>query len=109
MNGRATTTVAVLRGTTTDTYGDEADNGTTVATGVQVSIVEQKQTTKTPESTMPRVIRSYIGRTRADRDIRAGDQLQDERSAAKYIVDSASRPASPVRTNDLVLDLRRVT
>jgi hypothetical protein len=109
VNGRVTTTVQVLRGTTVDTYGDDADSGTVVASAIPVSIVEGRPAATTPESTHPRVLRSYIGRTRGDRDIRAGDQLQDERSTAKYIVDSATVPASPVRKNDLVLALRRVT
>lgn len=108
MNARATTTVQVLRGTTVDSYGDDADNGTVVAAGVLVSIVEDRPTTTTPESTHPRVVHNFIGRARGNLDIRAGDQLQDERSTSKYIVDSAIQPASAVRKNDLTLALRRV-
>lgn len=92
-----------------DAYGDAADNGTIVASGVLVSIVERSQDTTTPESTHPRVVRHYTGRTRGNRDIRTGDQLLDERDARTFIVDSATKPDSPVRSADLTLDLRRVT
>lgn len=109
MNATATTTVSVLRGTTTDDYGDPVDSNTAVATGIPASIIEQRQTVTTADDPNPRVVRTYTGRVSAGTDIRTGDRIKDERTTYVYIVDQFSQVSSPVLTNDLRLDLRRTT
>ncbi len=109
MNAVATTTVAILRGTSTDDYGDEVDGSTVVASGIPAAIQEQRQTVTTADDPQPRVVRIYTGRVNAGTDIQTGDRIKDETTNAIYIVDQFSQVASPVMTNDLRLDLRRVT
>jgi hypothetical protein len=109
VNPRATTTISVLRGTTTDGYGDPADGSTAVATGVVASILEQRQRTTTPVDGQPRVVRYFTARVPHGTDVRAGDRIKDEQTLTVYIVDTVTTPASPVRGPEVRLDLRRVT
>lgn len=108
MNAVATTTVAVLRGTSTDSYGDVVDGSTAISTGTPASIIEQRRLVATESDPTPRSVITYTGRVSAGTDIADGDRIRDERTSEVYIVDSAHRVASPVITNDIRLDLRRV-
>jgi hypothetical protein len=105
----ATTTVAILRGTSTNAYGDEQDNETVAATGVVASIVEQTRYTEDPSSDRPRVVRYCIGRMYNGTDIRPGDRVRDEGDSTVYIVDSVTSPQHAAIRPDVRLELRRVT
>lgn len=107
MYAQATTTVTVRRGTSTDGFGDVVDTGVTVATGVPMSILEQRKTVYSPEDGRVQQVRFYTGRAAADAGIQVGDQLEDA-AGADYVVDDVTRAASPITTNDLRVDLRRV-
>lgn len=109
MNGVATTTIAILRGTSTDDYGDEVDTSTEVATGIPASIQEQRQTVTTPDDPQPRVVRVYTGRVKAGTDVQTGDRIKDETTDDIYVIDQFSQVANPILRNDIRLDLRRVT
>jgi hypothetical protein len=106
---RATTTLTVLRGTTTDTYGDEKDTDTPVATGIPCALTEQTRRVTTRDDPTPRIIRSAIGRVTAGTDITDQDRLRDERTGEVYIVDAVSSMNSAAVAADLRLDLRRTT
>ena len=105
----ATTTLTVYRGTTTDTWGDEADTNTVVYTGIPASITEQSRRVTTRDDPTPRIVRYAVGRVTAGTDITDQDRIVDERTGATYIVDSVSSMNSPVVAADLRLDLRRTT
>jgi hypothetical protein len=105
----ATTTITVLRGTSTNGYGDEVDNGTVAASGIPASLIEQTRFTDDPSSDRPRVIRFVIGRVYHGTDVRAGDQIRDEGDATIYIVDSVTTPQHGAIQPDVRLELRRVT
>lgn len=109
MNFYPTTTVAILRGTTTDGYGYEADANTPVATGIPASIVEQAQNTRRPDSDRPSTIRGYACRLPHDTDLRDGDRIKDEADNAVYMLDTITRPANPARAMDWQVELRKVT
>jgi hypothetical protein len=79
----ATTTITVLRGTTTDAYGDEADVDTPRYTGIPAALTEQSRRVTTRDDPTPRIVR--------------------------YSVDAVSSMANPALTADLRLDLRRTT
>lgn len=113
---RANTTVSIMRGTTTDGYGDERDTQKPVRTNVIASIIQaspgvgtRAAQVQTPDTTTPRTIRSYSGRLVANTDVRDGDRLKDERNGRVFIVDAITAPDSPVNTPDLHLELRRIT
>ncbi|MBD9700649.1 hypothetical protein IHE56_00790 [Streptomyces sp. ID01-12c] len=109
MQAIATTTLTVLRGTTTDVYGDEQDTDTTVATGVVASLVEQSRRVTTRENPTPRIVRYAVARVPAGTDVRDQDRVRDERTGATYIVEAPSSMANPAMAVDLRLDLRRTT
>ncbi len=109
MQAIATTTLTVLRGTTTDGYGDEKDTDTPVATGVIASLTEQSRRVTTRDDPTPRIVRYAVARVPAGTDIRDQDRVRDERTGAVYIVDAPSSMANPAMTVDLRLDLRRTT
>lgn len=109
MKARANTRVTILRGTTTDAFGDPVDTLTTVATGVTASIVEQRKTVTNPADGVVRRVRYTTGRLPAGTDIRDGDRIRDEKTNVVYTFDASSQVENAVRTNDIRLDLRRVT
>lgn len=110
MNFYPNTTVSILRTTTTDAYGYEADdNATPAASGVLASIIEQTQNTRRPDSDRPSTIRGYACRLPHDTDLRDGDRIKDESDDAVYMVDTITRPANPARAMDWQVELRKVT
>lgn len=109
MQAIATTTLTVLRGTTTDAYGDEQDTDTPVATGVIAALTEQSRRVTTRENPTPRIVRYAVARVPAGTDIRDQDRVRDERTGAVYIVEAPSSMANPAMAVDLRLDLRRTT
>lgn len=110
MKGPANATVSILRGTTTDAYGDTVDVATAVATGITASIIEQRHLSTNPVDGTVRQVRYVTGRVPAGTDVRVGDRLKDEATLVVYIVDGAPhQPGNAMRTNDIRLDLRRIT
>lgn len=105
----ATTTVAVLRGTTEDAWGDETDTDTAVQTGVPIALTEQSRRVTTRDDPTPRIVRYAVGRVTAGTDITDQDRLRDERTGVVYIVDAVSQMTNPAVAADLRLDLRRTT
>lgn len=109
MLARATTTLSVLRGTSTDGYGDEVDTDTIAATGIPASLVEQTRRVTSRDDPTPRIVRYTVGRVTAGTDITDQDRIRDERTGDTYIVDAVSAMTSAAVAADLRLDLRRTT
>jgi hypothetical protein len=111
VNGRATTTISIYRGSTTDEYTDEIDvndNTTLQASGVIASIVEQTRRAFVAAESRKTVVKNSIGRCTAGTDIIEGDRVMDERTLQFYFVEAISTPASPRGTPDLRMVLRAV-
>lgn len=102
-----TTRVNLLRGTATDTYGDEVDSQTLVAEGIPAHVTETRKTVRTPASGTPRVVRSYTCRIPGTVDVQAGDRLEDASTGILYQIDSFTRPSAGAPVTDVRLDLRR--
>lgn len=109
MKAAANTRVTILRGATTDSFGDPVDIARPVYTGVTASILEFNKTTTSPVDGTVRHIRRYVGRLPAGTDLRAGDRIKDERDGAIYIFDASTVSRTPAHGSDIKLDLRRVT
>ncbi|MFM9635973.1 hypothetical protein [Streptomyces turgidiscabies] len=99
----------MLRGTTTDAYGDDQDTDTPVHTGIPIALTEQSRRVTTRDDPTPRIVRYAVGRATAGTDIRDQDRLRDERTGVVYIVDAVSSMANPAVASDLRIDLRRTT
>lgn len=109
MQAIATTTLAILRGTDTDDYGDEKDTDTPHATGIPASLVEQSRRVTTRDDPTPRIVRYAVARVPASTDITDQDRVRDERTSAIYIVEAVSSMDNPVFAVDRRVDLRRTT
>lgn len=98
--------VNILRGETTDGYGDPADADTVVAADVPVSIIETSKRVWLPAESRFGTVRMFSGRARPAVDVRTGDRLKA--GASIYLVEGVSQPGSPVGVVDKRLDLRRI-
>lgn len=102
-----TTTVTVLRGTTTDDFGDTVSADTVAASAVPFSLLEQRRSVYTAADNRVQQVRYFTGRAPGDCDIRLGDRIRDEATEDVYHVDTVTRVGSPVTLNDIRLDLRK--
>jgi hypothetical protein len=109
MQAVATTSISILRGVTTDAYGDEQDTDTPVHTGIPASLTEQTRRVTTRDDPVPRIVRYAVARVTAGTDVTDQDRIRDERTGAVYIVEAVSSMANPAAAADLRLDLRRTT
>lgn len=103
----ATTSVSVLRGTSTDAFGDETDTGTVLKSGIPASLIESTRTAMEPVSGTPRIIRTHVCRLPSTTDVTEDDRIKDERTSEIYIVVSVTRNANPVLAQPLRADLKR--
>jgi hypothetical protein len=105
----ATCTASVLRGTTTNVYGDPVDGTTVASSGIPAAISESSVFVMDPSTQTPRSIRTVFATLPSTTDITSNDRLRDDTHNIVYIVESVSNPALPGRTTDLAVELRRVT
>lgn len=108
MQAMPTTTVSILRGTTTNAAGDVIDSGTPVYTGVFASLMERSRTGIDQALQDVRVYRYVVCRLPAGTDVLDTDQILDESTQVTYSISAVSQLGSPVNTPDLRLDLQRV-
>jgi hypothetical protein len=109
MYAHATTTVSVLRGSTTDGFGDTVAADTVAASGVPASILEQRRNVYTPADNRVQQVLYYLGRVPGNTDVLLTDRIRDEVTGDTFHVDSVSRVGSPVQMNDIRLDLRKAS
>ncbi|MFI8351323.1 hypothetical protein [Streptomyces sp. NPDC085596] len=109
MQAIATTQISILRGVTTDAYGDEQNVDMPVYTGIPASLAEQTRRVTTRDDPTPRIVRYATARVPARTDITDQDRVRDERTGAVYSVDAVSSMTNPTLTVDIRLDLRRTT
>ena len=107
---RATTTVTVLRGESTDAYGDPIDIDATVYRGVPASIIEQQPNSRSrPVDGRTDQVRGYACRIGPRYELRKNDRLRDERTGAVYTVDIVQTPANPAGHTNRNLTLRKLS
>lgn len=109
MSFMATTTVTVLRGTTTDRFDDEQDTDTIVATGVRASLLEKPVTGTRPASGRKDTPRGYTLRVWKSVDIRQDDRVLDETTGLTYAVTTLAPSRNAVGLGSTRADLQRVT
>lgn len=108
MYALATGTISILRGTTTDAFGDETDTERVLATGVLASIIPFSERVFTPDSPTPRIVRSYNAICGSQTDVTDGDRIRDERTGQIYVVLDVVQDNAPGLIPDKELSLRRV-
>jgi hypothetical protein len=105
----ASCTASILRGTTTDQFGDTVDTGTVIATGIPFLIEETRQREFDPATQQPRIVRGTDGVCQSDVDIKPGDQVRDDTHNILYFVLDVTQKGGAAWTPDLDVDLQRIT
>jgi hypothetical protein len=107
-----TTWVTVLRGTATDTFGDQLDSaseaGGDTLTRVRASLIERTRSITTPNSATPRVVRYATARLPVGTSVTEEDRLRDERTGRIYAITAVTQLAAVGFTPELRLDLTLV-
>jgi len=105
-NFLASTTVSLLRGTSTDMYGDTVDTNIVRASGIPAAITTKSKAVLLPETGTYRTQRMYSGRVLPSVGVQKGDRLRDERSGQVFLVDEVTYTSSFMQTSSCILDLR---
>lgn len=102
--------VSILRGTTTDEFGDPVESDVPVYTGIPASIREVASNETTMAEGMPRQVRYLVGRLPTGTDIQYEDRLRDEDNGRIYQVDGIDETnQSAILDLGVRLELRRVS
>lgn len=104
----ATDLVSILRGETTNAFGDTEDAPTVVQDRIPMSILETNRATTRRAADRPQTVTYFTGRCSAAVDVRVEDRIRSETNGAIYVVTSVSTVRSPITTNDTRIDLERV-
>jgi hypothetical protein len=103
-----TTTVSILRGTTTTPAGDTVDADTVKYAGIPASVMERTRNGVDAVTQDMRVYRYTTCRLPSGTDVLDTDRILDEQTGKKYAIAAVSVLGSPVHTPDLRLDLTYV-
>lgn len=103
----ATTTVSILGGTSTDTFGDEADGTTVLASAIPASLIEATRTAMEPVTGTPRIVRTHVCRLPPGTAVDETKRIKDEQTSEIYIVVAVTRNANPALAQPLRADLKR--
>lgn len=109
MSFLATTTVSVLRGVTTDDFGDPVDADTVVASGVPASLLETRSTARRHVEGRTDNVRAYNLRVRTNVALQRDDRIRDEQTGSTYTIDEVVTPINPVGHAATRVVLRKVT
>lgn len=107
MIARATTTITIYRGLSTDEWGDDTDTNTIVGSDISASLLEQSQYYRAEVTTQPRNYRYARLRVDSSVDIRYNDRIKDERTGWIWTIRNLSKYQNPVRQQDTRADLQR--
>lgn len=103
MIAHATTRVSILRGTSTNEFGDEVDNDVVAASGIPASRNQISHRAKTESSSSERTVRKLTFRVPRGTNIQPGDRLGDERLGDICLVDSVKIENSYGVAMDLIV------
>jgi hypothetical protein len=109
MQALANTAATILRGTTTDAYGDVDDAATVAHADVPAAIVESSKVVTDPSSQTPRTIRAITCVMPGWADVLNTDRVQDQGTGYVYAIESVEAQPSLGYPADTVLTLRRLT
>lgn len=106
----ANTTCSILRGTTTNDFGDVIDANTVFFEGIPAILIETGRKIDDPSSPTPRTIRAVDCHLPESVHVLNTDRILDERTRDIYIILSVTRPPDIFGPPaGLLLALKRVT
>lgn len=100
-----TTTGSILRGQTTNDFGDVVDLPTVWKTGIPASLIERSQRVHGPKDSEDRIVRIYKLRVARGTGIQKDDRFRDDSTGRIYIVDNVYEIANPFWPQDQSADL----
>ncbi len=109
MYALATTTVSILRGTTTDDVGDEVDTGDVYASGIIAALIEKNHTTWDRATQQRRTVRVITCTLPSGTDVTSEDRIRDEKTGYVYAITDVTQPYAVGIVPDLDLELKRIT
>jgi hypothetical protein len=100
----------VLRGTTTNQFGDVIDDNQPLVTGLPIFLAETGHTTQDPSSPTPRTIREIVAQVPQYVGVTLADRIVDESTGDVYIIISSTTPPTIIGAPvDQVLSLKRIS
>lgn len=106
MIARANTRISILRGTTTDDYGDEVDTATPVRADIPASLLQLARRTYLPAEGATRVVSDATCRVTAGTDVLKSDRIKDQLTGRIYTITELNvDPGSPAHRPDIVMRL----
>ena len=104
------TTASILRGTTSNQYGDQIDSNEPIITSLPVTLIETGKTVQDPSTPTPRTIRDVKCIVPEWAGLLNTDRIMDERTGDIYIVISVTRPPTIIGAPvDTVAQLKRIS
>jgi hypothetical protein len=104
----ATTTMSVIRGTTTDEFGDVIDdNSVAVSSGNPVQLTEIARNVFDQVTGTPKIVRTITALAGSNLDVVQTDRLRDEKTGAIYAINDITAAQRIGYTPDLRLDLEK--
>jgi hypothetical protein len=104
----ANTKITVLRGETTNEYGDQVDTEEPFKRDIPASLIEQTKQLFDLASGTPRTIKLFTCRVNNNTNISLTDRIKDQSTNAIYAIDNISTPTGPTNASDMRLDLSKV-
>lgn len=111
MYALASNLVSILRGTTTNQWGDQIDdpNAAEIAVGIPACIEVTNTNAFDPATQQIRTIRTISGSIQSDIDVRETDRLRDDTTGVVWIVEQVTQRGGPGFVGDLDLVLKQVS
>jgi hypothetical protein len=109
MIGWATAPFTILRGTTTNSSGDDIDASTVAASGVLLGLRPGATRSDSNVSGTPRTITAWRGSCKATVDLRSFDRIVNERTGATFLVEGVRELTSGVRRTGIKFEAHRVS
>ncbi|MFD6094753.1 hypothetical protein ACFVWN_01050 [Nocardiopsis flavescens] len=112
MTTRASTRLTFYRtpedSTATNEWGEPVDEDVPHLTGVLAAL--QEETVRQWQPSERRLIETqmWVARIRPDLDVRDDDRVQDEKTGARYVIESVHRPTSYIGWRRIRLQLKHI-
>lgn len=108
MYALATSLFSILRGSSTNAYGDETDAGTVVTSGVPMALAPAGRAGTSRANGELREVDSFSGFAPYGTDLRLDDRLKDETTGEVYVLATVATPRTSWGQGDIRITARRV-
>ncbi len=107
MIGLVTERVDILRGSTTNVYGDEVDSDVVVQSNVPFGVNPASQQSTDSADERAQEVEYLRGRLPAGTDVRVNDRLRGAKTGFIYLVTGSHQAINPIMAQDVAVELTR--